>query len=138
MSVCKPCDGERRETYRKSGKSGGSAPRRTADRARAVSAPLGERVRDTPSAPKVIPSRALGPLRTLTEHEHITLLARNIGTLANELQDIADIAAQDRRTLNPDSVFTSNTFDIRLQALEHELTILVEGVAQRLGLVAIE
>lgn len=135
MSVCKPCDSERRSTHRR-GASSGEAARVNVKRPRETPVPRIATPRDTLSAPVVIPARAVGPIRTLTEYEHITLLARNIGTLAEELRDIAEIASQDGRTLAPDSVFTSNTFDIQLQSIEHELTSLVEGVAARLGLVA--
>lgn len=132
MNICKPCDNERRAARRKM-KGGEAKPTRIISSTRGPLVPASS---ESSGAPRVIPARSLGPLRTLTEHEHITILARNIGTLAEELRDIADIAAQDGRTLNAESIFASNSFDVQLQALEYALTRLVEGAAARLGLVA--
>jgi hypothetical protein len=89
-------------------------------------------------SPEVIPQtpsarRLLSQVRVVTEHEHVRILAGNIETLAKELQDIAELALQDGRTISNTS---DSAFDIELQDIEHRLTTLVEQRAHALGLVA--
>lgn len=89
------------------------------------------------SAPEVsvldalpITPAAVGPLRTITEQEHIKILAGNIATIAGEVIDIAEVALQDGRSL-PESGFT-----VDLQHVHHLMHRLVEWFARSAGLEA--
>lgn len=73
----------------------------------------------------------IAPVRTLTEHELTKTRAANIATLAAELQDIADIALQDGRSIRVKFNFTN---DIELADIEHRFASYVESLARELGL----
>lgn len=123
LYCCKPCDNARRAArYRRSKGTQGT-------HAAALKLPPPEPLQAAPPKP-----RGLGPIRIVTEYEHVCLRAANIKTLAEELRSIADITLQDGRTISGTS---DSGFDIELQDIEHRLTLLVEGRARMLGLVEV-
>jgi hypothetical protein len=91
---------------------------------RIENAAAGDAVDWSPGVPEApSPTRAPGQVRLVTEHEFVTLLARNIEALAGELRDVADAALQDGRTISSTS---DSARDIELQDLERRMTALVE------------
>jgi hypothetical protein len=76
----------------------------------------------------------IAPLRTLTEYELTKTRATNIATLAAELQEIAEIALQDGRSIRGKFEFTN---DVELADIEYRFTRYVESLSASLGLQAV-